>query len=63
LKFDFKKIQNTLDEHKRWTLSHGWEQFAFFSVLHFLTLHNFYTMGLFAGWCWCWFGLAGAGFL
>ena len=20
-------------------------------------------MGLFAGWCWCWFGLAGAGFL
>jgi len=20
-------------------------------------------LGLFAGWCWCWFGLAGAGFL
>ena len=22
-----------------------------------------FAMGLFAGWCWCWFGLVGAGFL
>ena len=20
------------------------------------------VLGMFAGWCWCWFGLAGAGF-
>jgi len=20
------------------------------------------AIGMFAGWCWCWFGLAGAGF-